>query len=56
VLAFIEERAGTEFDPTMAPAFIRMMQQWESRVARVSESGEVIGSEGIAPAGAQAPA
>jgi putative nucleotidyltransferase with HDIG domain len=54
VLSFIEERAGTEFDATMAPAFVRMMQQWEARVARVSESGEVLGSEGIARAGAQA--
>jgi putative nucleotidyltransferase with HDIG domain len=47
VLAYIEERAGSEFDPTIAPAFIRMMQQWESRVARVTESGEVIGREGL---------
>jgi putative nucleotidyltransferase with HDIG domain len=52
VLAYIEERAGPEFDPTLAPAFVRMMQQWESRVARVTESGEVLGSEGLQPAGA----
>ena len=47
VLAYIEERAGTEFDATMATAFIRMMQQWENRVARVTETGEVVGTEGI---------
>ena len=47
VLAYLEERSGTEFDPTIAPAFIRMLQQWESRVARVTEQGEVLGTEGI---------
>jgi putative nucleotidyltransferase with HDIG domain len=47
VLAYIEERAGTEFDPTIAPAFVRMMHQWESRVARVTEKGELVGAEGI---------
>src|SRR6185436_5540562 len=31
VLAYLEERAGTEFDPDVAHAFVRMMRQWEPR-------------------------
>lgn len=33
VLSYITERAGTEFDPDAAHAFVRMMRQWEPRVA-----------------------
>jgi putative nucleotidyltransferase with HDIG domain len=45
VLTYIGERAGTEFDAVIADAFVRMMRQWETRVARVTEAGEVLGSE-----------
>ncbi len=41
VLAYIEERAGTEFDPDVARAFVRMMQEWEPGIAVVDE-GEPI--------------
>jgi putative nucleotidyltransferase with HDIG domain len=45
VLSYITERAGTEFDAAIADAFVRMMRSWEGRLARVSESGEVLGTE-----------
>jgi len=37
VLAYTEERSGTEFDGAMAHAFTRMMREWEPRVAVVTE-------------------
>jgi HD-GYP domain-containing protein (c-di-GMP phosphodiesterase class II) len=30
-LAYIESRAGTEFDPAIARAFVTMMQRWDQR-------------------------
>ena len=50
VLGYIAERAGTEFDAIVADAFIRMMRKWETRVARVTEAGEVVSPEGHAQA------
>jgi len=35
VLQYIEERAGTEFDPDTARSFIKMMREWEPRLATV---------------------
>jgi putative nucleotidyltransferase with HDIG domain len=35
VLAYITERAGTEFDPEIAHAFVAMMNAWELRMATV---------------------
>ena len=32
-LDYIHERAGAEFDPAMAAAFIEMMRRWDSRIA-----------------------
>jgi putative nucleotidyltransferase with HDIG domain len=37
VLKYIEERAGTEFDPDVAHSFIRMMRQWEHRFATLDD-------------------
>jgi HD-GYP domain-containing protein (c-di-GMP phosphodiesterase class II) len=37
VLAYIEERAGAEFDGTMAHAFTQMMRAWEPMVTMVTE-------------------
>lgn len=34
-LAYIRDRAGIEFDPAIAQAFIAMMQQWDRRIAKV---------------------
>jgi HD-GYP domain-containing protein (c-di-GMP phosphodiesterase class II) len=31
-LAYIQDRAGSEFDPAMAAAFIEMMRQWDDRI------------------------
>lgn len=39
VLAYLEEKAGSEFDPELARAFVRMMRMWERRLA-VLESTE----------------
>jgi putative nucleotidyltransferase with HDIG domain len=32
-LNYIQERAGAEFDPAMAAAFIEMMRRWDTRIA-----------------------
>ena len=32
-LGYIEERAGTEFDPDIGRAFVKMMRSWERRMA-----------------------
>ncbi|HXV85777.1 MAG TPA: HD domain-containing phosphohydrolase [Gemmatimonadales bacterium] len=37
VLAYIEERSGTEFDGMVAHAFAGMMREWEPKVAVVAE-------------------
>ena len=36
-LAYVEGRAGTEFDPELAGAFLRMMRQWEPQVAVMTD-------------------
>jgi len=36
-LGIIEEGAGPEFDPDLAHAFIRMIRQWEDRIAYVED-------------------
>lgn len=38
-LAYIEERAGTEFDPEIARAFIGMMRRFELQVGALDEAG-----------------
>jgi putative nucleotidyltransferase with HDIG domain len=45
VLTYIAERAGTEFDPVVAEAFVRMMRKLENRVTRVTEAGETVAVE-----------
>lgn len=54
ILAYIEERAGVEFDGEMAHAFTRMIREWEPAVTVVAESDplpEEPASAGSAPAG-----
>ncbi|HEY5939544.1 MAG TPA: HD domain-containing phosphohydrolase [Gemmatimonadales bacterium] len=34
-LAYIQDRAGVEFDPGVAQAFIAMMRQWDQRISTV---------------------
>ncbi len=36
-LAYVQGRAGTEFDPELASAFLRMMRQWEPHVAVMTD-------------------
>lgn len=52
VLAYLEERAGTEFDPDLARAFVKMMAEWEPKVAAVddavAESAAPVAAEGSA--------
>jgi putative nucleotidyltransferase with HDIG domain len=36
-LGYLQERSGLEFDPALCDAFVRMMRQWESQVAVVSD-------------------
>ena len=45
VIAYIRDKAGMEFDPQISQAFVAMMQKWEDRIARITESGEVVGGE-----------
>lgn len=36
VLSYMEERSGVEFDPEIGPAFVRMMREWEPKVASLA--------------------
>ncbi|HXL09868.1 MAG TPA: HD domain-containing phosphohydrolase, partial [Gemmatimonadales bacterium] len=36
-LAYVRDRAGVEFDPELAGAFVRMMQQWEPKLAVMTD-------------------
>ncbi len=36
VLGYLEERSGTEFDPDATRAFIKMMGEWEPKVASIT--------------------
>jgi putative nucleotidyltransferase with HDIG domain len=51
VLSYLDDRAGSEFDPIIAREFIRMMRALEGRVARVAEDGAILGGELGAAAG-----
>jgi putative nucleotidyltransferase with HDIG domain len=46
VLAYVEERAGTEFDPDVAHAFARMMRQWEPRFAELHHENDPVRAPG----------
>jgi HD-GYP domain-containing protein (c-di-GMP phosphodiesterase class II) len=41
VLAYLEERGGTEFDGDIARAFVRMMRERESKVSSLTEDEAV---------------
>jgi HD-GYP domain-containing protein (c-di-GMP phosphodiesterase class II) len=38
VLAYLTERAGTEFDPDLVQAFIRMLRQGEAEVKVLTDT------------------
>ncbi|MEX2526031.1 MAG: HD domain-containing phosphohydrolase [Gemmatimonadota bacterium] len=42
VLDYILEGAGTEFDPHLAQAFVKMMRQWTGRIAELTREDEAI--------------
>lgn len=43
VLGYLEERSGTEFDPEYAGAFVRMMREWEPRIAALRPDEKIPG-------------
>ncbi len=52
VLGYLEERAGTEFEPDVARRFVKMMEQWERREAALDDQPAVVAA--VAPAAAPA--
>jgi putative nucleotidyltransferase with HDIG domain len=56
-LRYLEDRSGTEFDPELVTAFVRMMRQWEPQLAVVrDEHTPVIAAEGAVAPPAAGPA
>ncbi|MBD0318762.1 MAG: HD domain-containing protein [Gemmatimonadetes bacterium] len=49
VLRYIEERAGTEFDPDVAHSFTRMMRQWEHRFATLEDERAAVAPAAVGP-------
>ena len=45
-LAYLRDRGGVEFDPELAGAFVRMMQQWEPQVAVMTDERAPLGTAG----------
>ena len=46
-LSYIEDRAGTEFDPELAGAFVRMMRQFEPQVAVLTDERAPVPGEPV---------
>jgi response regulator RpfG family c-di-GMP phosphodiesterase len=44
VRSYLEERAGSEFDPDLIRSFSAMMDRWETRITRVDEATEIAAS------------
>lgn len=42
VLDYVEERAGTEFEPEIARRFVKMMSEWEPRQASLADQPEIV--------------
>ncbi len=55
VLTYIEAGAGSEFEPDLARAFVRMMRRWSGRVAEIEAEDSALpidsGNESMEPAG-----
>ena len=47
VLGYIEEKAGTEFDPGIARAFAAMMRTWENQVAVLTDESQALAAPAI---------
>lgn len=54
VLDYVEERAGTEFEPDIARRFVKMMSEWEPRQAALAGQPEVVDMHAPLPAAAPA--
>jgi putative nucleotidyltransferase with HDIG domain len=54
VLAYLEERAGTEFEPDVARRFVKMMSEWEPRQAALEDQAPMIDAAAAAAAPAAA--
>jgi hypothetical protein len=57
VLGYVEERAGTEFDPEIVKIFVPMMRALEGRVSisHLSDAGEAGSGKGEAGSTSQPP-
>lgn len=55
VLSYLEEGAGTEFDPDLSRAFVQMMRSWEGRLQYVERAEESVHPVGTAEAAKDAP-
>ncbi|MGW8265749.1 MAG: hypothetical protein ACWGSQ_05230, partial [Longimicrobiales bacterium] len=50
ILSYIQKGSGEEFHPDLAHAFLRMLAQWETRIAELSHEDEPLPlAEGRAP-------
>ncbi len=56
VLSYVEERAGTEFDPDIARRFAKMMAEWEPRQAALEAQAPVEDPHAPAPLAPPPPA
>ena len=45
-LTYLEDRAGAEFDPELVAAFVRMMRQWEPRLAVLTDEAAPVPTVG----------
>jgi len=50
VLSYMEERAGTEFDAELVRAFLKMMAEWEPKLASIEGGFEAAAAVPAAPA------
>ena len=44
-LAYLDDRAGTEFDPFLVSVFARLMREGEARVQRLDAAGLLVANE-----------
>ena len=55
VLSYVEERAGTEFEPDVARRFVKMMAEWEPRQAALADQAPAPDAPALPPAAAPSP-
>ena len=56
VLDYVEERAGTEFEPEVARRFVKMMAEWEPRAAGLEDQAPVVDMHALPLAESKGPA